>query len=52
MNAKQLAKTIIDEIYNITGITATVDIGTDLFLAKVALDITAKHAKDFMGYLR
>lgn len=51
MNAKQLAKTIIDEIYNITGITATVGIGTNLFLAKVALDITAKHAKDFMGYL-
>ncbi len=51
MNAKQLAKTIIDEIYNVTGITATVGIGTNLFLAKVALDITAKHAKDFMGYL-
>ncbi|MCR0155781.1 DNA repair protein [[Clostridium] innocuum] len=51
MNAKELAKTIIDEIYNVTGITATVGIGTNLFLAKVALDITAKHAKDFMGYL-
>lgn len=51
MNAKELAKTIIDEIYNVTGITATVGIGTNLFLAKVALDITAKHAKNFMGYL-
>lgn len=43
---KQLAKMILDEIYDQTGITATVGIGTNLFLAKVALDITAKHAKD------
>lgn len=48
---KQLAKMILDEIYDQTGITATVGIGTNLFLAKVALDITAKHAKDCMGYL-
>lgn len=51
MSAKQLAKTIINDIYQETGITATAGIGTNLFLAKVALDITAKHAKDFMGYL-
>ena len=48
---KQLAKMILDEIYDQTGITATVGIGTNLFLAKIALDITAKHAKDCMGYL-
>lgn len=48
---KQLAKMIIDDIYNSTGICATVGIGTNLFLAKVALDICAKHASDFMGYL-
>lgn len=48
---KQIAKMIIDDIYNTTGITATVGIGTNLFLAKVALDICAKHQKDFMGYL-
>lgn len=48
---KKLAKMILDEIYDQTGITATVGIGTNLFLAKVALDITAKHAKDCMGYL-
>lgn len=48
---KQLAKMILDEIYDQTGITATVGIGTNLFLAKVALDITAKHAKDCIGYL-
>lgn len=48
---KKLAKMILDEIYDQTGITATVGIGTNLFLAKVALDITTKHAKDCMGYL-
>lgn len=51
MSAKQLAKTIVDDIYNETGITATIGIGTNLFLTKVALDITAKHAPDNMGYL-
>lgn len=51
MSAKQLAKTILDDVYNETGITATVGIGTNLFLTKVALDITAKHSADNMGYL-
>lgn len=51
MTPKQLAKTILDEIYEETGITATVGIGSNLFLTKVALDITAKHAPDNMGYL-
>lgn len=51
MSAKQLAKTILDDVYNETGITATVGIGTNLFLTKVALDITAKHSPDNMGYL-
>lgn len=50
-SAKELAKMIIDDVYEQTGICATVGIGTNLFLAKVALDITAKHSKDFMGYL-
>ena len=49
--AAELAKMIIDDVYNKTGICATVGIGTNLFLAKVALDITAKHKDDHMGYL-
>lgn len=40
---KQLAKMILDEIYDQTGITATVGIGTNLFLAKVALDIRSVY---------
>ena len=48
---KEIAKMMIDQIVEETGITATAGIGTNLFLAKVALDICAKHALDFMGYL-
>ncbi len=48
---KEMAQMIIDEVYRETGICATVGIGTNMFLAKVALDIDAKHASDFMGYL-
>lgn len=38
-----LAKNIIQEIQAETGITATAGIGTNLYLAKVAMDIVAKH---------
>lgn len=50
-NPKEIAKMILDDIYKSTGLTATVGIGTNLFLAKLALDITAKHSSDNMGYL-
>ena len=48
MTARQLAETMIRDVYETTGITATAGIGTNLYLAKIALDITAKHAED--GY--
>lgn len=48
---KELAKFIMDEIANELHIPSTVGIGTNLYLAKIALDITAKHTKDHMGYL-
>ena len=38
---KEMAKMLTDAVYRETGICATVGIGTNLFLAKVALDITA-----------
>ena len=37
-----LASEIVDSIYRQTGITATVGIGTNMYLAKVAMDILAK----------
>ena len=51
LNAKQLAIKIMTEVYEKTGVRATCGIGTNLYLAKIALDITAKHAKDFIGFL-
>ena len=44
MTAHDLAMTIIREVLYTTGITATAGIGTNLYLAKLAMDITAKHA--------
>ena len=37
--------TMIRDVLTTTGITATVGIGTNLYLAKVAMDIMAKKAK-------
>lgn len=51
MGAKELGQTIMDDILSSTGITATCGIGTNLYLAKIALDITAKHCDDHIGYL-
>ena len=51
MTPKQLAKTLMNEIADKLQIPSTAGIGTNLFLAKIALDISAKHAKDHMGYL-
>ncbi len=43
MSAHELAMTMIREVLYTTGITATAGIGTNLYLAKVAMDIVAKH---------
>ena len=42
--ARIMAMTMIREVLKVTGITATVGIGTNLYLAKVAMDIVAKKA--------
>lgn len=39
----ELAQDILKEIYEKTGLTATVGIGPNLLLAKVSMDIEAKH---------
>lgn len=46
-----LAKDIIEDIYIRTGICATAGIGTNMYLAKIALDILSKHNKSHIGYL-
>ncbi len=50
-NARALAKKIMADVLQTVGVRATCGIGTNLYLAKVALDITAKHAEDFIGEL-
>ncbi len=51
MNAKEMALMLMGEILREVGVRATCGIGTNLYLAKIALDITAKHAPDFIGVL-
>ncbi len=51
MEAKQLARKLMNEIANKLLVPTTAGIGTNLYLAKIALDITAKKARDHMGYL-
>ena len=45
MSAHELAITMIRDVLYNTGITATAGIGTNMYLAKVAMDIVAKHVK-------
>lgn len=51
MDARAFARTLMTAVFQETGICATAGVGTNLFLAKVALDITAKHAPDNIGFL-
>ena len=50
-DAVSLAKKLMNEIEYKMRIPSTAGIGTNLYLAKIALDITAKHSKDHIGYL-
>ena len=44
--AEEIATMMINAVYKETGITATAGIGDNLYLAKVAMDIIAKHVKE------
>ena len=45
MTPKELVSKIIQDVYETTGITATAGIGTNMYLAKVSMDIVAKHTE-------
>lgn len=51
MSAKELSIRIMQDIYEEKGLTATCGIGSNLYLAKIALDVTAKHVEDHIGEL-
>ena len=46
-----LAKLLMGEIAKKLHIPSTAGVGTNLYLAKIALDITAKRTKEHIGYL-
>lgn len=48
---REMAVMLMNAVYEKTGICSAAGIGTNMFLCKVALDITAKHSPDFIGYL-
>lgn len=45
MTPRELVTRVIQNVLDETGITATAGIGTNLYLAKVAMDIVAKHTE-------
>ncbi len=51
IRAKDFAKKLMQEISDKLHIYSTAGIGTNMFLAKIALDITAKHSPDRIGWL-
>ncbi len=44
LTARELAVRIIRDVHRTTGITATAGVGTNMYLAKIAMDIVAKKA--------
>ena len=46
-----IAKMVIDDIYDTLNLTATAGVGENMYLAKIALDIISKHSKSNIGYL-
>lgn len=51
LEARAMAKMIMDDILKTTGVTPTCGMGTNLYLAKIALDILAKHSEDNIAFL-
>ena len=48
---KQMAELLMGEVQRRIGVRATAGVGTNMYLCKIALDILAKHAPDFIGVL-
>lgn len=50
-DAKELGRKIMKDIFRQTGITSACGVGSNLYLAKIALDLTAKNAENRIGEL-
>ena len=51
LDPKQMAELLMSEVYERIGVRATAGVGSNMYLAKIAMDIIAKHADDFIGVL-
>ena len=51
LDPKQMAEMLMGEVYDRIGVRATAGVGPNMYLAKIAMDIIAKHADDFIGVL-
>ena len=51
MSSQEIAQMLIDAVYEQEHICATAGIGSNMFLAKIAMDIIAKHNNTHMGIL-
>lgn len=51
LTQREFARTVMKDIFDATGITATCGIGSNLYLAKIALDIISKHSPEYIGEL-
>jgi len=49
MTKEEFAQSIIERVYEKTKLTVTAGIGPNLLMAKLAMDIEAKHNKNFMA---
>ncbi len=50
-SGKVMAQLLMDAVFTRTGICATAGVGSNLFLAKIAMDILAKHVPEHIGVL-
>ncbi|MBR0379819.1 MAG: DNA repair protein [Mogibacterium sp.] len=51
LDPKQMAEHLMREVFERIGVRATAGVGSNMYLAKIAMDIIAKHADDFIGVL-
>ncbi len=51
LDPKQMAEMLMKEVYERIGVRATAGVGPNMYLTKIAMDIIAKHAEDFIGVL-
>ena len=52
LSVRELAAEMLRDVLDTTGITATAGIGTNLYLAKIAMDIQAKHSSPDQNGMR